>query len=176
MSSSSHALQLMARSEEYAKTHSPPPMILDVPISDRPHTIIFCCADGRLNPLALLGLELTDAIVIRNAGCVLSRMMSDLLVLDQVADLREILIISHTDCGLTHVTDDQVRQSLKSRVSGHDDHIDSIAVGGFKDNVERVKSDAQYIRTHPLVRKELVDHIYGGVYDIQTGKLTRVEV
>lgn len=176
MSSSSHALQLMARSEEYTKTHSPPPMILDVPMADRPHTIIFCCADGRVNPVALLGLGLTDAIVIRNAGCVLPRMISDLLVLDQFADLREILVISHTDCGLTHVTDDQVHQSLKSRVSGHDDQIDSIPIGGFKDNVERVKSDVQYIRTHPLVRKELIDHIYGGVYDIKTGKLTRVEL
>ncbi|KAI8625036.1 carbonic anhydrase [Xylariaceae sp. FL1651] len=176
MLSSSYALEFIAKSEEYVKTHTPPPFIQDVPLSERPHTIIFCCADGRVNPLALFGLGLTDAIVIRNAGCGIPRMINDLFLLDQFADLREILIISHTDCGLTHVTDDGVRDSLKRRVPGHDEEIDSIYVGSFKVYSDRVKSDANYIRNHPLVRKELADNIYGAVYDIKTGKVTRIEV
>ncbi|KAI1330009.1 carbonic anhydrase [Xylariaceae sp. FL0255] len=164
------------RSKDSAVTHKPPPMIATTPIPDRPHTIIFCCIDGRIDPIRMFNLKFQDAIVIRNAGCVMPRMINDLLVLDQVADLREILVISHTDCGLTHVTDDIVHTSLKERNPGHDEEIDSIPIGSFKDHVARVKSDVEYIKSHPFVRKEFHSHIHGAVYDIQTGKLTKVEL
>ncbi|KAI3325321.1 carbonic anhydrase [Xylariaceae sp. AK1471] len=175
-SSTSHVLELIGKSEEYVKMHTPPPLIADTPVSARPHTIIFCCADGRINPLALFDLKLTDAIVVRNAGCGMPRMISDLIFLDQFTGLKEILIISHTDCGLTHVTDHSVRQGIKKNITGHDEEIDGLYVGAFQDYSDRVKSDAAFVRAHPLVRKELADNVFGAVYDIQTGKLTQVEV
>ncbi|KAI1263720.1 carbonic anhydrase [Xylariaceae sp. FL1019] len=169
-------VDLLARSEEYIKRHIPAPMMLDVPVEYRPHTVILCCADGRLNPLELFDLGAADAVVIRNIGCVLSRLIEDFLVIDQLVQINEVLIISHTDCGLTHATDDGVHTSMKSRVRGHDEEFDKIAVGSFRDNVARVKSDVEYFSNHACIRKELVGHVFGAVYDIQTGKLAKVEV
>ncbi|KAI0205314.1 carbonic anhydrase [Astrocystis sublimbata] len=176
MLSNATVKELFARSKNHPATHTPAPMMADVEVTDRPHTIIFCCADSRINPPMLFNLGFADAIVIRNAGCVIPRMIADLLILDQITDLREILIISHTDCGLTHVTDDFVRENLKEKNPGHKEEIDHISVGSFKDNAARVRSDAQYVRSHPLLRKELQENIHGAVYDIKTGVLSRVQL
>ncbi|KAI0143402.1 carbonic anhydrase [Xylariaceae sp. FL1272] len=169
-------VDLFARSEEYMKKHIAAPMMLDVPVEHRPHTVILCCADGRINPLELFNLGVADAVVIRNIGCVLPRLIQDFFVIDQLVQINEVLIISHTDCGLTHATDDGVHASMKSRVSGHDEEFDKIVVGSFRDNVNRVKSDVEYFNNHPCIRKQLVGHVFGAVYDIQTGKLVKVEV
>ncbi|KAI2465833.1 carbonic anhydrase [Annulohypoxylon bovei var. microspora] len=176
MSSNSHVAKLLARNLNHAKTHTPSPIIADVPVEGRAHTLIFCCADGRVDPAAVLGLKLTDAVVIRNAGCGMPRMINDFLILDEVLDLKEVLIISHTDCGLTHVQDVTIRENLKKRALGRDEEIDNLHFGAFTDNFARVISDVQYFRTHPLVRKELFNHTFGAVYDIESGKLTKVDV
>ncbi|KAI1451357.1 carbonic anhydrase [Annulohypoxylon moriforme] len=176
MSSNSHVANLLARNMNHAKTHTPSPVIADVPVERRAHTLIFCCADGRIDPTAVLGLELTDAVVIRNAGCGMPRMINDFLILDEILDLKEVLIISHTDCGLTHIQDSTIRESLKKRVPGRDEEVDGLHFGAFTDNFSRVKSDVQYFRSHPLVRKELSGHTFGAVYDIITGNLTQVDV
>ncbi|KAI1379010.1 carbonic anhydrase [Hypoxylon crocopeplum] len=176
MSSNSFVLELLDKSQDYAKTHTPSPVINDVPVSARGHTIIFCCADGRIDPKALFGLSLADAVVVRNAGCGMPRMINDLLILDEVLELREVLIISHTDCGLTHVEDDAIRKGVKQRVTDLDEEIDNMHFGAFKDNFARVKGDMNYFKSHPLVRRELAENTYGAVYDIITGKVTRVEI
>ncbi|KAI2619594.1 hypothetical protein GGR54DRAFT_639921 [Hypoxylon sp. NC1633] len=133
MPSTSHVLELFARSEDFAKTHTPSPVIADVPVSHRAHTIIFCCADGRINPTALFNLSLAEAVVVRNVGCGMPRMINDLLVLDEILDLKEVLIISHRDCGLTHVADETVRDNLKNRITGRDEEIDNLHFGAFEE-------------------------------------------
>ncbi|KAI1396608.1 carbonic anhydrase [Hypoxylon fuscum] len=176
MSANSQVLELIARNQEYAKTHTPSPFIEELPVSVRPHVIIYCCLDGRVDPAALLGLTPSDAFVLRNIGCGVSRNINDMLFLDSVLDLREVLILSHTDCGVTHVTDDAIRKTIKSRITGQDKEIDGLHFGTFKDNFERVRSDVKFFKTHPLVRQELAENIFGAVYDIKTGKVTRVEI
>lgn len=96
MTSKSFVLELMERSKKYAISHTPSPVVADVPVSDRAHTVIFCCADGRIDPKLLFNLSLTDAVVLRNAGCGMPRNINDFLIFDEILELREVLIISHT--------------------------------------------------------------------------------
>ncbi|OTA99752.1 hypothetical protein M426DRAFT_16149 [Hypoxylon sp. CI-4A] len=150
--------EFINRSEEYSKNHVPPPIFPDVLAdSERIRTIIY-------------------VIVFRNAGCGLPRLIPDFLIVDDVYKFKEVLIISHTDCGVTYVDDNNLRSNLKKANPGHDEIIDSLHIGGFKNNFDRVKEDVEYFRSHPLVRKELVEHTFGVVCDIFSGKITQVDI
>src|SRR5689334_23652269 len=69
--------------------------------------VILTCMDHRLDPLAALGLEPGDAMVIRNAGGrVTPAFLRDLRILELVAAKRggsldelELVLMQHTQCG-----------------------------------------------------------------------------
>jgi hypothetical protein len=73
-----------------------------------------------------------------------------------------------TDCMLGHF-----RSKFPGIIPSAASVLQLLTVCSYSD---RVKNDAAFVRTHPLVRKELAENIFGAVYDIQTGKLTMVEV
>ena len=37
------------------------------------------------------------------------------MVLDNVKGIRSVMVVHHTDCGLTHITDDGIREKLRGR-------------------------------------------------------------
>src|SRR5215472_5772914 len=92
---------LLERNEQFARTYTPAP--LGVP-------------DQRVDPAIVLGLQLADAPVIRNAGGrVTQAVIDDIAYLaflaeqlfgDQVADdLFEVAIVHHTQCGTSFLAD-----------------------------------------------------------------------
>ena len=77
----------------------------DLAILPRLSTLVLTCLDARVDPAHLFGLELGDAVVMRNIG---GRVTDE--VIEQIAILRalaglvgggalEVVIIHHTDCG-----------------------------------------------------------------------------
>ncbi|KAH8203476.1 hypothetical protein TruAng_002347 [Truncatella angustata] len=147
--------QLLERNQEYAKSHTPLPLITEFPPGTRgPKTVIFSCCDGRVDPEAVLGLKPggmytiviacfptskdslsfdSEAIVLRNAGCNVPQNLEDLLLLDHVrGGVEEVLVLEHTDCGVTYATDEEIRESLKKLVPSHSKDIDAFEFGTFK--------------------------------------------
>jgi carbonic anhydrase len=62
--------------------------------------VVITCMDARIDPLAVLGLRVGDAHVIRNAGATISDDVLRSLRLSQSAlGTRRALLIGHTDCG-----------------------------------------------------------------------------
>jgi carbonic anhydrase len=63
------------------------------------HLVVLTCMDARIDPLAILGLQVGDAHVLRNAGGLATDDVLRSLTLSQtMLETREIVVIHHTDC------------------------------------------------------------------------------
>ena len=65
----------------------------------RRRLVVITCMDARIDPLAVLGLKLGDANVIRNAGATVSDdVLRSLHAAESVLGVRRAVLIGHTDC------------------------------------------------------------------------------
>jgi len=72
---------------------------------------VVTCMDTRIDPLAVLGLDLGDAHVLRNAGArVTDDVLRSLALSVHVLGVRTVAVIEHTDCGLAATTDEELRE------------------------------------------------------------------
>ncbi|KAM0818368.1 hypothetical protein AB5N19_04178 [Seiridium cardinale] len=186
--------QLLERNSQYAKTHTPMPFIPEFPPeAQKPRVIVLACCDARVNPEAALGLKPggntmtvgahdcvvadpkphSEAIVVRNAGCDVPRSIADILLLSHVRpDIEELLIIQHTDCGVTYTTDEAIREGIKTIAPDHVEQIDNLSFGTFQNNLtsveERARKSVNFIKASPFIKKQLAENTIGAVYDIKT--------
>ncbi|KAH8664643.1 carbonic anhydrase [Xylariales sp. PMI_506] len=176
-SSATLVSELLERNKEYVKTHKPMPYFSEIPKGiSGPRTLIFCCLDGRVRPEEFLGLKPRgEALLIRNAGGHVPRNFNDILLLDQFVGIEEILVIEHTNCGATQITDEKVQEGIsKYSPDGHDHEITELKFGTFEDPEARARDFVNFIKTHPFIRPELAQKTVGIVYDIKTGEVTKV--
>jgi hypothetical protein len=74
--------------------------------------VIVTCMDARIDPLAVLGLRLGDANVIRNAGATVSDdVLRSLHAAESVLGVRRAVLMGHTDCA-GHGSDEATRSAL----------------------------------------------------------------
>ncbi|MSS08040.1 carbonic anhydrase [Clostridium sp. WB02_MRS01] len=147
---------------------------------------IVSCMDTRLTELLpmALGIKNGDAKIIKNAGGVISHpfgsAMRSLLIGIYELDVKEILVIGHTDCGARHTDSKKIIEKMKQRgieqknidlVKYYGIDLDSW-LGGFKDLDLSIKNSVELIRNHPFVPEEIM--IYGLVIDSVTGELRKV--
>src|SRR5262249_1950190 len=70
--------------------------------------VILTCMDSRMDLEQLLGLQVGDAHMIRNAGGLATDdAIRSLILSTHLLGTRAIAIIQHTECGLLSITDDQ---------------------------------------------------------------------
>ena len=80
----------------------------DLPLPPARKIAIVACMDARLNPYPILGLELGDAHVIRNAGGVITDdEIRSLAISQHLLGTEEIMLIHHTDCGMLTFNDQE---------------------------------------------------------------------
>ncbi|WP_395547574.1 MULTISPECIES: beta-class carbonic anhydrase [unclassified Lacrimispora] len=147
---------------------------------------IVSCMDTRLTELLpmALGIKNGDAKIIKNAGGVISHpfgsAMRSLLIGIYELDVKEILVIGHTDCGARHTDSKKIIEKMKQRgieqrnidlVKYYGIDFDSW-LGGFRDLDLSIKNSVELIRNHPFVPEEIM--IYGLVIDSVTGELRKV--
>jgi len=147
---------------------------------------IVSCMDTRLTELLpmALGLKNGDAKIIKNAGGIISHpfgsAMRSLLIGIYELDVKEILVIGHTDCGARHTDSKKIIEKMKQRgieqknidlVKYYGINFDSW-LGGFKDLDLSIKKSVELIRNHPFVPEEIM--IHGLVIDSVTGELRKV--
>ncbi len=142
----------------------------DLEIPPAKHVVILTCIDARVDPARMLGLEIGDAHVIRNAG---GRASDDairsLLISSWLLGTREYLVIHHTDCGMAKFTDD-VLAGMIEEATGLD--VSDQEFLTFSDVDQSVRDDVERIRS----LKTLPDgvSVSGHVYDVRTGSLREV--
>jgi carbonic anhydrase len=122
--------ELVARNEKHVATHTPLPTLPEIATLklDPPKIMIVSCADPRVIPEQIFGLNPGEALVIRVIAGHPQNAINDILALDAFLKLSDIIVVHHTDCGSTYFTEDSIRTELKSR-SPHDKSIDSMTFG-----------------------------------------------
>jgi carbonic anhydrase len=139
-------------------------------------TVILCCADHRTDPAHVLGLMPNEAVVIRNpGGRVTPDFLRSLAVLaavsmtENLSAAYELILMQHTDCGLSHLSPETNADVLASFFGVTPDEVANKQLG---DPREAVRSDISLLRSNPLVPRTLV--VSGLVYDIDTGRVERI--
>jgi carbonic anhydrase len=166
---------LVERNQRFAASFSDS----QLPIRPRLSTILLTCSDARVDPAHFLKLSNGDAGVVRNAGGrVTQGVLQDLAVfgflaagLSEGQPIRpELVIIHHTDCGMSRLTNPEAQHALAGRLGVEPAHIADLAIS---DPYESVRSDVRKLREHPGVPEALL--ISGFVYDVATGSMNTVD-
>lgn len=165
---------LLQRNEQFARTYTPVP--LGPPTAQ---TIVVTCLDHRVDPAIILGLQLGEAPVIRNAGGrVTQAVIDDLTYLaflaeqlfgGQIADdtLFEVAIIHHTQCGTGFLADPAFRRQAAEATGVPEPTLEASAVA---DPYTTVKADVEHLLASPRLSPKV--SVSGHVYDIATGRVT----
>lgn len=136
------------------------------------HLFVLTCMDTRLDPLSMLGLELGDAHIMRNAGArVTEDVLRSLLLSQRTLGTREVMIIHHTDCGV-FVEDQQAVRDRISEAVGHETTV-SVELLTFTDEVGAVTADVEAVREWGFSHPDTV--VRGFIYDVDSGQLREIE-
>ena len=162
---------LVDRNVEFAKSFNQG----DLALLPRLSILVLTCLDARVDPAHLFGLELGDAVVMRNIG---GRVTDE--VIEQIAILRglavvaggtgfEVAIVHHTDCGASRFANAQVRQRMGEVAGTGEAAIKRLAIA---DPQISVAEDLDRLRAAPTLPDELV--VAGYVYDVTDGHVREV--
>jgi carbonic anhydrase len=128
---------------------------------------IVTCMDSRIEPLAILGLAKGDAKILRNAGArVTDDVLRTLVLAVHLLAVERVMIVAHTDCRMTKVTDDEVHEAIWAS-AGLDTR--SLEFGVISDQRSVLARDVQRVRSSPYLPDDLP--VLGAVYDLETGRL-----
>jgi carbonic anhydrase len=165
--------RLLERNERFAAHHHRP-----LTAAPKLRTCIVTCPDPRVDPAQILGLELGDAAVVRAAaGRVSPIVLQQLLFLAQTAaaigqpqDGLELVLMQHTDCGITHFLEAEHREMLAAFLGCAPDELDAKAPG---DPYAGVRVDIEALAANPFLPASL--SVAGMVYDVGSGRVELVE-
>ncbi|KAI3320659.1 carbonic anhydrase [Xylariaceae sp. AK1471] len=156
-----------------SKNHKPFPSLSEIKLT--PKRMIFCCFDRRVNPEEFLGLKREDeTILVRTASGTPARNIIDIVAIDNLVGLTELTVVKHTDCGALHMTENDIHNHIISYNPDLAGKLDDFSVGTTTDIVQKTREDVKLLKSSPLIRKELRDTVSGLLYDIKTGKVTKI--
>ena len=159
----SFADEMIARHAEYVKGYPGPK-----PLRPSRQVAIVACMDSRLQIFPLPGIDLGAAHIIRNAGGVITDdMIRSLTISQRKLGTREIVLIHHTDCGLSTFTEDELDELLMSE-TGARAHWKAEA---FKDVDLSVRESMRRIMQSPFIEHK---NVRGFVADVESGELREV--
>ena len=158
--------EVLQANEIYSRTHE---LRRLTPRPER-HLAVLTCMDTRLS-IRTLGLKTGDAHIIRNAGGIVTEdTLRSLVVSHYLLDTREFMVINHTDCGLMHTTEQDLRATVQNRTGTA--AVSPAFFYAFQNIDENVRHQLEKLRTHPWVPKEVV--VRGFVYDVTSGRLREI--
>lgn len=137
--------------------------------------MVITCADPRVDPAHILGLERGEALVVRNiGGRVTPATMQTIAMLGAIAQSEgvdpgaaglEIIVLQHTDCGITRLHDH--RDALAHSFGIDASELDAKAID---DPRAAISIDLAALRAFLPVGITLT----GLLYDVDTGHVERV--
>jgi carbonic anhydrase len=138
---------------------------------------VITCLDPRVDPAHFLGLELSDAMVVRNVGGrVTPEVINDVAFIGQLGEMAmpdgplfEVAVIHHTQCGTGALADDGFRQRYADRIGADESTLRDHAV---IDPAATVTSDVERLRSAAAVSPRVT--VSGHVYDVTTGLVETV--
>jgi carbonic anhydrase len=172
--SASKMTPLLERNEQFARGYTPVPLA-----PPTAQVIVVTCLDHRVDPARVLGLELGDAPVIRNAGGrVTQAVIDDIAYLGYLAEqliggrqapdtLFEVAVIHHTQCGTGFLADSAFRRRTAEATGLSEATLEASVV---VDPEVTVTADVERLLASPFVSPKI--SVSGHVYDLTTGRVT----
>lgn len=138
---------------------------------------VITCLDPRTDPAHFLGLDLSDALVVRNVGGrVTPEVINDIAFITQITEsllpdgpLFEVAVIHHTQCGTGALADDTFRRRYAERIGAAETSLKEHAV---LDPVATVTRDVERLRSTAAIPGRVT--VSGHVYDVVTGLVETV--
>ena len=135
--------------------------------------VIIGCADMRVDPVEVLGIEPGDAVVMRNiGGRVTPRMLEEFGLLGRIGEVAEtipggggefhLIVLHHTDCGSTRLVGDPAMLAHYFQIP--ESEVESKSV---RDPRKAVAVDVAALKAIPALPAEWL--VSGLVYDVATG-------
>jgi carbonic anhydrase len=156
---------LFAANEDYAAAFTDPGLTGEASRG----LAVLTCIDSRIDPLAALGLAPGDAKIIRNAGArVTTESLITLILAVYLLGVERVLLMPHTDCGVTKVSDADIH-GVAAKYGADTRSLDFPLVA---DQDAALRRDLLCLRTSPFLPENLA--VDGAVFDVATGRLTRV--
>jgi carbonic anhydrase len=176
---SSAFVPFLERNQAFAATDAKS-QVPEIPFIPFKQVYVITCIDPRVEPAAIAGVQLGEAIVARNiGGRVTDSVVRDLAWICHLhenktpdADWFEVAIIHHTDCGSGLFADADLRRSFAAR-GGYDE--ETAAAMAVLDPAATVRHDVEVLREAPALSRSIDKFKVGGyAYDIKTGLITTV--
>jgi carbonic anhydrase len=159
--------EVLVANEIYSRTHALRKL---TPRPERKLAVL-TCMDTRLS-IKTLGLNLGDAHILRNAGGIVTDdTLRSLVVSHYLLGTEEIMIINHTDCGLTLTTEQDLRTRIQNRTGTA--AVSPASFYTFQNIDENVRHQLQKLKSHPWIPDSVT--VRGFVYDVTTGKLREIK-
>jgi carbonic anhydrase len=139
--------------------------------------LVITCLDPRVDPAHILGLGLSDAMVLRNGGGrVTPEVIDNLAFLSQLTEsllpdgpLFEVAVVHHTQCGTGALADDAFRARYAARIGADESSLREQAV---LDPAATVRQDVERLRAAESISPRIA--VSGHVYDVVTGLVETV--
>lgn len=134
------------------------------------HLAVITCMDARIDVYAMLGLELGEAHVIRNAGgAATDDAIRSLVVSQRELQTREVMLIHHTKCGMLGLSDDEFKRVIEDETGVRPPW----AAEGFERLEEDVRQSVRRVLVNPFVPHK--ESVRGFIYDVDTQRLYEVD-
>ncbi len=132
---------------------------------------VVTCMDCRLHVSKLLGLELGDAHIIRNAGGIVTEdVLRSLIISCHIAGTREFMIINNTKCGMLTFKDEELAAKLQQETGRVP--VVPARFYAFTDLEENVRQQMRKVSSHPWIPESVP--VRGFIYDVDTGRVSEV--
>ena len=129
---------------------------------------VVACMDARMDVYRLLGLQIGDAHVIRNAGGVVTEdVLRSLAISQHVLGTREVLLVHHTRCGLEGADEGAFATAVEQATGQRPEW----SMRAFADVEEDVRESLRLVRDCPYL---LSHDVRGTIYDVETGRLREI--
>ncbi len=162
---------LVQRNHEFAAHR----FVAGLPMRPSLHTLIISCADPRVDPVHILGLEPGEAVVLRNVGGRVTpgtlQLLSMLLQVptgsgapadNNASAPFHLIVLHHTDCGITRLASNTTLMADYFGVPPAE-----LPAKAILDPRAAVASDRAMLRAIPAVPSTIL--VSGLVYDTETG-------
>lgn len=130
---------------------------------------VVTCMDTRIDVHRMLAVEEGDLHVIRNAGgAVTDDVIRSLLISQRLLGTQEVMVVHHTDCGMTTFSEDGMKRQLEMETGIRP----PFALEAFPDADRDVLQSVARIKASPFVLHK--GSVRGFVYDVHNGLLREV--
>jgi carbonic anhydrase len=156
----------LLRRHEQGPDHGAPQVPTPVPSL---HLAVVTCMDARIKVFDVFGLRHGEIHILRNAGGIVTDdVIRSLAISQRKLATREIVIMQHTSCGMSLITEDGFRDELEADTGLRP----TWSVEAFTDVEASVRQSVARVRHSPFLT--LTTQVRGFVYDVHTAKIHEV--